>query len=161
MRASYQHNVDTQHASADLCKIYIADGFYRVWLLPANIPISKLGVVFSTEDGAEPLIGFPLALPMGWVNSPPYFTMATEMLCDLTNAGLTDKTVHLPHALDAISETTIPPEVALPPMSPPRCTIQRYQRPPMFQQPTNHNTQSPHMTSTSMTLYRWYKGSVK
>jgi hypothetical protein len=58
-----------------MCKIDIADGLYRVWLLPADIP--KLGVAFPTKDGEEPLIGFPLALPIGWVNSLPYSTAAT------------------------------------------------------------------------------------
>jgi hypothetical protein len=96
-----------------LCKIDIADGLYRLWLLPVDIP--KLGVILPTEDGAETLIGFPLRLPMRWVNSPPYFTAATETICDLTNAGIRNKTVFLPHALDAILEIPIPPEVARPP----------------------------------------------
>jgi hypothetical protein len=46
-----------------MCKIYIIDGVYRVWLLPTDIP--KLGVVLPTKDDEEPLIGFHLALPMG------------------------------------------------------------------------------------------------
>jgi hypothetical protein len=32
-----------------LCKVDIADGFYRVWLLPSDIP--KLGVAFPKADG--------------------------------------------------------------------------------------------------------------
>jgi hypothetical protein len=58
-----------------MCKIDITDGFDRVWLLPADTP--KLGMVLPTMEGEEPLIGFLLALPMGWVNSPPYFCAAT------------------------------------------------------------------------------------
>jgi hypothetical protein len=38
--------------SVYMCKIDIADGFYRVWLLPADIP--KLGVVLLTKDGKDP-----------------------------------------------------------------------------------------------------------
>jgi hypothetical protein len=85
-----------------MCKIDIANGFYRVWILPAYIP--KLGAVFSTEDGAAHLISFPLWLQMGWVNSPPYFTAATKTICDLANAGLKDQPVFfVPHTLDVIS----------------------------------------------------------
>jgi hypothetical protein len=69
-----------------LAKIDIADGFYRVWLNVADIP--RLGVILPTAPGATPLIAFPLALPMGWVESPPYFTAVTETACDLANAML-------------------------------------------------------------------------
>ncbi|KAI2507003.1 hypothetical protein MHU86_7388 [Fragilaria crotonensis] len=34
------------------------------------------------------LVAFPLALPMGWVKSPPYFTSLTETACDLANMSL-------------------------------------------------------------------------
>lgn len=71
-------------------------------------------MVFLTEDGDEPLISFPLALPMGWENSPPYFTTATEKISDLANARLKEQTFVAPHALDSISETPVPQEVALP-----------------------------------------------
>jgi hypothetical protein len=51
------------------------------------------------------MIGFPLALPMGWANSPPYFTAATEIITDLANAALAT-TAKLPsHRLEAIFET--------------------------------------------------------
>ena len=69
-----------------LAKIDIADGFYRVWLQIADIP--KLGVVLPTSPGQPALIAFPLTLPMGWVESPPYFTALTETACDLANQSL-------------------------------------------------------------------------
>jgi hypothetical protein len=52
-----------------MCKINIPDCFYSKWMLPGDIP--KLGDVLPTKVDEEPLIGFPWALPMGWVNSPP------------------------------------------------------------------------------------------
>ena len=61
---------DPRFGPVYLCKIDIADGFYRIWLLPCDIP--KLGVLFPTNSGEPPLIGFPLTLPMGWVESPPF-----------------------------------------------------------------------------------------
>lgn len=67
-----------------LAKIDIADGFYRVWLRTQDIP-KLLGVVLPTTPGQPDIIAFPLTLPMGWVESPPYFTALTETACDLTN----------------------------------------------------------------------------
>jgi hypothetical protein len=95
-----------------MCKIDIADGFYRVWLLPADIP--KLSVVLPTMDGEEPLISFPLALPMGWVNSPPYFCAATETMCDLANTSIKARNTFKVHPLDDVSETPVPPEPPMP-----------------------------------------------
>jgi hypothetical protein len=51
------------------------------------------------------MIGFPLALPMGWVNSPPYFSAATKTIADLANAALANDTKFPTHRLDAIPET--------------------------------------------------------
>jgi hypothetical protein len=44
-------------ALSHLIKVDIADGFYRMCLNPADIP--KLGVVFPTKPGDEPMVGFP------------------------------------------------------------------------------------------------------
>ena len=79
---------DPRYGPVFLSKIDIADGFYRVWLRLSDIP--KLGVVLPTSPGQPlpPLIAFPLALPMGWVESPPYFTVLTETACDLANTRL-------------------------------------------------------------------------
>jgi hypothetical protein len=68
-----------------MCKIDIADDFYRVWLHPAETP--KLGIVLPTRDGEEPLSGPPLVLPMGWVNYPYFFCLTIETICDLANAN--------------------------------------------------------------------------
>jgi hypothetical protein len=66
-----------------LIKVDIADGFYRVWLNTSDIP--KLGVIFPTLRDTEPLVAFPLVLPMGWTESPPYFCATTETAVDLAN----------------------------------------------------------------------------
>jgi hypothetical protein len=46
-----------------LTKVDTADVFYRVYINPADTP--KLGVVFPTKAGTEPMVAFPLRLPMG------------------------------------------------------------------------------------------------
>ena len=72
-------------------KIDLSDGFYRVGLNIDDIP--KLGVVFPTKPGQEPLIVFPLVLTMGWKNSAPFFCTIPETIADLANqqiqAGVT------------------------------------------------------------------------
>jgi hypothetical protein len=60
---------DPRLGPVHLYKIDIADGFYIIWITPNNVP--KLGVVFPGAPGEEPLIGFPLVLPMGWIQPPP------------------------------------------------------------------------------------------
>jgi hypothetical protein len=95
-----------------MCKIDISDGFYRVWMLPVDIP--KLGAVLPTMEGEEPLIGFPLALPMGWVNSTPYFCAATEIICDLANTIIKAHNTFKVHPLDDVSETPVPPQSPMP-----------------------------------------------
>ena len=79
-------HADPRFGPVHLAKIDIADGFYRVWLQWADIP--KLGVALPTAPGKLALVAFPLALPMGWVESPPYFTSLTETACDLANIAL-------------------------------------------------------------------------
>ena len=69
-----------------LSKINIAHGFYRIGLRPTDA--IKLAVLFPTAPGKEPLIGIPLTLPMGWVESPPALCMATETVANLTNEKL-------------------------------------------------------------------------
>jgi hypothetical protein len=95
-----------------MCKIDIANGFYRVWLLPADIP--KHGVVLPTTEGEDPLIYFPLALPMGWVNSRPYFCAATETICDLASTSIKARNTFKVHLLGDVSESPVPPGPPMP-----------------------------------------------
>jgi hypothetical protein len=77
---------DPHHGAVYILKVDIADGFYRIDVNPDDIP--KLGVVFPSPPGVEPLVALPLVLPMGWKNSPPAFCTATETIADLANAAL-------------------------------------------------------------------------
>jgi hypothetical protein len=99
---------DPRFGHVYLCKVDIADGFYRVWLFLADIP--RLGLAFPTSPGETPLVALPLALPMGWVNSPPYFAAATETVADLANQRLHHRTNPGPHRLEGVASTPPPPE---------------------------------------------------
>jgi hypothetical protein len=89
---------------ARLAKIDIADGFYRIPLRAADVP--KLGVALPATQGPL-LVAFPLSLPMGWVESPPYFTAATETACDLANHAIRAGLRPPPgvHRLEALAST--------------------------------------------------------
>ena len=95
-----------------LIKVDISDGFYRMALNIDDIP--KLGLIFPTAYGKEPLIALPLVLPMGWTNSPPIFSTATETIADLGNMRL-QRTLHpLPHHLNELAHSIPSPAPALP-----------------------------------------------
>jgi hypothetical protein len=59
----------------------------------------------------------PLALPMGWVESPPFFTTLTETACDLTNRAMSSHEQLPEHRLEAASRT--------PPVTHPKVSIPR------------------------------------
>ena len=95
------------HGPVYLNKMDLSDGFYRVDLIPEDIP--KLALIFPTRPGEEPLIALPLVLPMGWKNSPPIFCSITETIADVTN-DLLRETDHCPepHHLDTLASTITP-----------------------------------------------------
>jgi hypothetical protein len=95
-----------------LIKVDIADGFYCVWVNTSDIP--KLGVIFPPLPNSEPLVAFPLVLPMGWTESPPYFCAATETFVDLANQQA-ERTHPPPHRLDSVADTAPAIEVRPPP----------------------------------------------
>jgi hypothetical protein len=67
-------------------KIDVADGFYRVNLDERQA--LSLACLLPQEPGEPQLVAVPLALPMGWVESPPYFCAATKTIADLVNSRL-------------------------------------------------------------------------
>jgi hypothetical protein len=93
-----------------LMKLDISNGFYRIAL---NVDdISKLGVAFPTPSGHEPLIAFPLVLPMGWKNSPPIFSTATKTIADLTNIRIRNNVQPHHHPLDDAADSNVSPDPA-------------------------------------------------
>ncbi|KAL7576529.1 hypothetical protein ACA910_018027 [Epithemia clementina (nom. ined.)] len=105
-----------------MLKVDLSDGFYRIRLRPEDIP--TLGVAFPTAPSERKLVAFPLTLPMGWTESPPYFCSATETIADLANtyAGSPwDPTLHhlerhaATHPSFTVSSPKTAPMVSLPP----------------------------------------------
>lgn len=90
-------------------KVDIADGFYRVGIAADGTP--ALAVVVPSYPGEAPLVGIPLALPMGWVESPPAFCVATETVADLANSRM-HRMYAPPHRLEQLANTSVPPPLA-------------------------------------------------
>ena len=70
-----------------LMKLDIADGLYEGWIRAQGLAHLWLVMSSDTQYG-EPLISFPLSDPLGWVESPPFFTDLSETAEDLGNASL-------------------------------------------------------------------------
>ena len=100
------------HGPVKLNKTDLSDGFYRVDLNSDDAP--KLGVVYPTKPGTEPMVAVPLVLPMGWKNSPPAFSTATETIANLANQRLSRPDYHPPdHPLDQLAaEVSLPPSLS-------------------------------------------------
>jgi hypothetical protein len=105
------------HGPVQLIKVDIADGFYRVWLNLSDIP--KLAVSIPSLKGEEPLLAFPLVLPMGWTESPPYFCAATETVTDVANQRARNNWRPPPHRLDEASDSL--PTAEYPNLNSPTC----------------------------------------
>ena len=95
------------------------DGIYRVRARVPDIP--KLGIVFPSLAGEEPLIAFPLCLPMGWTESPPYFCSSTETIADVANARILKWRNPPVHKLEAAAASP-PVYVPVAPLRPPITT---------------------------------------
>jgi hypothetical protein len=107
-----------------LAKIDVDDAFYRIAIRVADV--TKRSVIFPSEAGEEPLVALPLVFPVGWKESPPVLTSATESVADLANTLIRDNAASVPHHLDAISEPDIPLE---------HCPVTAPQGPPSLRLP--------------------------
>ena len=88
-------------------RVDIEYGFYRIGLDIEDI--TRLGVVFPTTPGEEPLIDFPLVFPMGWKNSPPIYYTASETIAELANKSLQKPPNTSDHNIDQLASTISSP----------------------------------------------------
>ena len=130
-------NADPKYGPTYLCKVDISDGFYRVWLNDTDIP--KLGVAFPSLVDGQWLVALPLALPMGWVESPPFFSAATETAADITNARLLRGDRPTPHRLERAADSKTPesdnPELTDPPTAKTATSLPPQHAPPRNRRP--------------------------
>jgi hypothetical protein len=94
-------HADPAYGPVQIIKVDIADGFYRVALVPDSAP--GLGVILPHSPGEPHLVAIPLVLPMGWVDSPPQFCAVTETAADLANRRIRRPWAP-PHRLESIAD---------------------------------------------------------
>lgn len=107
------------HGPVHLMKVDLSDGFYRVALNARDS--CKLALVLPPlANYTEPLVALPITLPMGWVESPPWFSAVTETGADLANQRLLRPVHNVPtHRLEAICNTPPSPTATTPPTTTP------------------------------------------
>ena len=97
---------DTAQGPLYLLKINLLDSFYHVRLHAQDAPM--LGVAFPVAPGEPLLMAIPLVLPMGWMESPPYFCTTTETIVDLANLYSHSTWDPPSHPLEVPSATAAP-----------------------------------------------------
>ena len=67
-----------------LSKADLADAYMRLWVRTEDVP-SVTFLIPKKNTSDTQLVGFHLLLPMGYIDSAPYFLMATETVTNLEN----------------------------------------------------------------------------
>jgi hypothetical protein len=99
-------HADPRYGPVYFIKVDLSDGFYQIAVRAEDIP--KLGVSFPTINGEEPLVAFPLSLPMGWTEPPPYFCAYTETIADVANEQILKWCSSPPHPLEHAASSRPP-----------------------------------------------------
>ena len=83
-----------------LSKVDLDDAYMHLWLiLILEYNPSTAFLLPKLNPYNKHLMGFHLSLPMGWVDSAPYFCMATEMVTYLANQAMPVRHTAAPHPL--------------------------------------------------------------
>ena len=103
----YVYYADRRHGPVLLSKTDLSDGFYQLHLSPSGA--LSLAMPFPSNPDEPPLVAIPTRLPMGWTESPPAFSAATETIADIANNMLESSlTMPPPHPLEGIASTQVP-----------------------------------------------------
>ena len=97
------YRADPRWGPVYMLKADISDGFYNIWV-NAN-GSRRLGLVLPSAPGEDPLILFFMALPMGWVSSPPVFCTATEAATDDANREIASNWMPPPHRQELAADS--------------------------------------------------------
>lgn len=88
-----------------MAKTDLSDAYMRVWLNIVDVPKLAFAIPPIPSD-PEPLIGFHLSLPMGYLESATYFCAVSETVADLANQ---QRDIEQLHPLEEMARTR-PPE---------------------------------------------------
>ena len=78
---------DPRLGSVYLSKLDLADAYMHLWVSLENVSFTDFLIPNNMQEAPQ-LVGFHLLLPMGYVDSAPYFFMATETFTDLENVSI-------------------------------------------------------------------------
>ena len=92
-----------------LGKLHLSDAYMRLWVSLDDTP-SVAFLLPKKNPNDKQLVGFHLALPMGYVDSAPFFCISTEMIEDVANEAIRDHHYAPPHPLDILITTQAPDE---------------------------------------------------
>ena len=82
-----------------LSKVGLADAYMRLWVRMDEVPSVAL-LIPKKNPRKTQLVGFHLSLPMGSVDSDPYFCMATETVPNLENKAILQREKARKHLLE-------------------------------------------------------------
>ena len=86
-----------------IIKVDLVETYMRLWVnMEGDLSIAFL--IMKKRQSDPQLVGFHLSLPTGYVDSAPYFCMATKMVTYFSNAALDHCTEAQVHPLEAALE---------------------------------------------------------
>ena len=73
-----------------LSKVDLADAYMRLWVRMEDVPSSAFLIPKKTPSNTQ-LVGFHISVPMGYIDSAPYFCMAMDTVADLANEAISQR----------------------------------------------------------------------
>ena len=95
---------DSRLGTVYLSKVDLADAYMSLWVRIEDFPSVTFLILKKTPRDTQ-LVGFHLSLSMGYINSDPYFCMATETVANLANKAISQRKQADEHPLDLAAES--------------------------------------------------------
>ena len=96
--------VDPRLGPVYLSKADLADAYMSLWVRMEDVPSVDFLIPKNTPSNTQ-LMRFHLFLPIGYIDSAPYFGMATETVADLANEAISQKEQAGEHPLEMEDES--------------------------------------------------------
>ena len=88
-------------------KTNMSDAYMHIWVrLQDILRLDFLAPSIPSDN--DPLVCFHLSVPMGYINSSPYFCCSTKTVADIVNALWEARHDAGPHPLKAMDNTLLP-----------------------------------------------------
>ena len=102
---------DPQLGPFYLGKVDLVDSYMRIWVrLEDTLFVAFL--VPRNKSTDKQLVSFHMSLPMGYVDTAPFFYISTKTIADMSNNTMVDRHHTPPHYLETLLATLAPYERA-------------------------------------------------